>query len=657
MDGFRKFIQSTLGRVFLGIVLVIFVLFGFGTQFQMPGSQGELADVGGERISPAELDDAVESVMARYAEQFDRRTLAKLVDRNAVLESLIRQKVLLLSAREIGLIAHPAVVQESILAMEGFQDETGKYSETVFRQVLQRNGFANPAAFRTRIEDELLGSQLTGALRDSAFATRQDLELVTRMVAQTRDIGWLVLAPAAWMNTVAATDAEVQAHYDNNPAGYMTEEQFALEYVEVRLDDYAEGQSVAEADVRAKYDEFVARSNENAERRAAHILIAIGKDRSEQDAQARADQVIAKLAAGESFAKLAGEFSDDPGSAVAGGDLGYLNRGVLDPALDQALFALKVNEVSAPVRAADGLHLLRLLDIRSIEAPSFEAARADIVAGLKRDQAREEYDRLVDELGTLGYESDNLEGPAKKLGLEVRSTGLFGRQGGPGIAANPKVMEEALSDDVLEDGRNSPVIELAEGQAAVVRIKEHRKAQRRPFAEVAAEVRHSLLREKAGIVARDKAQLARAAIVAGKSLDAVAAEFGMAAQHVPAAQRGSNGIPAEVLQAAFRIKAPADGALASDVVALGESGAQAVFTVGKVVDGNLLAASADDIHARRGELAATLGRFDFTHFIEAATAQADIERFRENDKKGETGSPERPPMKKDMAPADSTLPL
>lgn len=627
MESFRRMIQSTLGRVFLALVLVVFVLFAFGTQFLTPpGAQGEVAIVNEHRILDRDLDQAVERQMARYGGQIDRKTLEQLIKRSDVLDGLIREKALQDAARAAGVVVAPDLVQQAITEIPDFQDKSGKFSPELFQQLVLRNGFASAAAFRQWIEDRILSQQVAGALNDSAFATRQDLELLTRMGEQQRDVSWAVFAPVSFAGAVAVTDADVNARYTANTGGYLSDELFAVEYIEVNLADYAAEQKVDEADIKAKYEEMVAQARENAERRVAHILIETGSTRDEAAARARADEVIAKLAAGESFAKLAAVYSDDLGSKDQGGDLGFISRGVLEAALDGPVFNLAVNNVSPAVKGTDGLHLLKVLEVRSVEVPAFESARATIVSGLAKDKARERYDQIVEELGAVVYESDNLQEPAGKLGLQVRKTGLFGRNGGPGVVANPKVMQEVLSDDVLLDGRNSPVIAPADGQAVVLRLHEHRKPVRKPLAEVADEIRQSLLLEKAAAIASEKAKALEGEVNSGAQFAQAAQLAGVPVQAAAGVKRADQQVPREIVLGAFAAKAPASGGVSTRIVDM-QSGAKAVVVVSNVVDGNLLASPPDRIASDRGQLAGEFGSRDFGRWVEFVVAEADVTRL------------------------------
>lgn len=627
MESFRKLMQSWAGKTFLAVVLFVFVVFAFIPSINMPGSRGEVAEVGGEPISAQQLDAAVERARARFGDQVDPAMLDMLVSRETVLDGLIRQKAMVLQAQGLDLVASPRVLGEAVQQNPMFQDGSGKFSPERYRQVLRENGIPNPAAYLEQVQAQVAMEQLGSALFASAFATRGELEVIARAAGQKRDVAYVILPVSDYLAGIEVSDAEVQARYDANPAGYMTEEQFSFNYVEVDAKRFEQDVEVGEDDVRAAHAARVAQANLNAERRIAHILVAVNDQRDEAAARARAGEVQAKLAAGGDFADLAREYSDDTGSAQKGGELGFIGRGALDGGLEAAVFALGAGGVTpAPVKSPDGFHLARVLEVRGTSVAPLEALRAELVAEVRRNRALEQYHALLDGLTDKVYEADDLAGPAADLGLPVLSTPLFAAGKGEGIAANPKVLQALRSPDVLEDGRNSGVLDLGDGHAVVLHLKEHRKPVRRPLAEVAAGIRADLRFEKAGQVAAQKAETMRAAVQGGQSLDAIAATGSLPVMRVPGATRQASSMPGEVLKAAFRLKPPAAGQSAVGVAKL-DNGGSVLFTVANVVDGNLLGLDPQQLAGQRSELASMAGRSGMAAYIAWAVASHDVKRF------------------------------
>lgn len=625
MESFRNFVRGWAGKTFLAIVIVVFVVFAFAPQFSPPGGSGEVAIVNGHKIGKRELDQAVESAVSRIAGQVDRKVAEQLVKPERVLESLIHQRILLDVATDAGLVAHPELVQESIMSVDAFKGEDGKFSQERFQQVILSNGFAGTVAFRKRVEDSILTEQFTGAIRDSAFSTAQEIELLTRIGNQSRDIAWVTLSPAGFMASVEAAPGELEKQYEENPSSYLTEEKFAIDYLEIKVDDFLPAEPVEEAAIRARYDEMVNLARQNTERRVAHILVA-RNGRTEQEAAARAAEVLDKLAKGESFAALAAGYSDDAGSAPKGGDLGFVARGVFDPALDAAVQALKVGDVSNPVATPDGLHIVKVIEERQPSVPSFADARAELEAGLVRSEASRKFAEVLDELGTLAYESDSLQDPAGKLGLTVQSTALFGRTDAPGIASDPKVMESLRSPEVLEDGRNSAPLKLSDEHVVILRLREHQKPRRLSLEEATAAIRLDVLRKKAAGKAREKALAVKSAIEAGGSMDDVAQGAGITVSRLEQARRRSPGASPEILAAAFTTARPAEGKTGVGSLSLPEGG-EVVFTVSNVTDGNLLGISAEEKKDLLARLGREFGQVEYSRLLEQATKQADVVRL------------------------------
>ena len=109
--------------------------------------------------------------------------------------------------------------------------------------------------------------------------------------------------------------------------------------------------------------------------RAQHILLAFPNQATQTQVDSVAEfaaQLQARAVAGESFEALAGQYSEDTGSAVQGGDIGFFSLGAMVPAFEEAAFSLAVGEISDPVLSSFGLHVIKVTDRKT---PTFEAAR------------------------------------------------------------------------------------------------------------------------------------------------------------------------------------------------------------------------------------------------------------------------------------------
>ncbi len=193
------------------------------------------------------------------------------------------------------------------------------------------------SALKALIDKQLL---LQSAKADRFAFSEQALD------RQTRDFAMRTVKAST--SGIVPTQEEIQAYYDSHKNDFMTPEQVVIEYVELKKDAFMAKAKVDESRLQAAYKSEIANLSE--QRDAAHILIEVNDKQNDEQAKAKIKQIQERLSKGEDFAKLAKEFSQDPGSAANGGDLGFAGRGVYDPAFEEALYALAPHQVSAPVR-------------------------------------------------------------------------------------------------------------------------------------------------------------------------------------------------------------------------------------------------------------------------------------------------------------------
>ena len=135
---------------------------------------------------------------------------------------------------------------------------------------------------------------------------------------------------------------------------------------------------ISESDLKKKYDDAVGKAPAQEEIKASHILV--------EDA-AKAKEIIAKLEAGEDFAKLAAEFSNDPGNKGKGGDLGWFTKVDMVPDFANAVFEMKKGEISkTPIETQFGFHVAKVEDRRNKPKPTFEELKPQIQVEVRREK-------------------------------------------------------------------------------------------------------------------------------------------------------------------------------------------------------------------------------------------------------------------------------
>lgn len=508
--------QGIIAWVIVILIIIPFALWGIN-QYTGDGKEIPVAEVNDASISKDQLQTALQQQRQRLeqmlGQNFRPEMFSEAAMKPAMVDQLVERELMLQGARDAGLRVADSGMAALIRSISAFQVD-GKFSQDAYERALRAQGMS-ASYFESQLRRDLLVEQLRAGLEKSAFATPSELDRYLRLQNQTRDFGYLLFPVGAFAGQVQISDDEVKRFYDEKKANFTQPEMVRIAYVELSADALAASAQVSEEQLRAYYDSHQDEFAEPESRRASHILISVAAGSSpdvEQAAQKKAEDVLKRLQGGESFATVAKQMSEDPGSAKQGGDLGFFERGVMDKAFEEKVFSLKKGELSEPVRSAFGYHIIRLEEVRGGGTKPLEEVRGQIRTKIGEDSF---YD-VAEKLNELTYQHpDTLQNAADELKLPVQHSDYFARSGGRGVAANPKVPQAAFSEDVLEQGNNSDTIEVGPNHLVVLRVEDRRPEAQRPVDEVRGQIVDELRREKARANARAAADKAMEALKAG----------------------------------------------------------------------------------------------------------------------------------------------
>lgn len=168
------------------------------------------------------------------------------------------------------------------------------------------------------------------------------------------------------------------------------------EYLRLQV---TEPSKVSEAEVNAYWKEHRDELLTPLQVRARHILVALTPGgENEADALKRAEEILARIRAGEDFATLASQLSEDLGTKPRGGDLGFITPGRMVPEFDKAVFALKPGEVGGPVKTSFGYHLIKVEGRLDPSPRPYEVAREPIYGKLARQRQRDRHESVMGDL-------------------------------------------------------------------------------------------------------------------------------------------------------------------------------------------------------------------------------------------------------------------
>ncbi len=604
---------------------VVFVFWGVNVSVG-DFSKARGIEVNGAEIGVADVQRAYQDELSRFQAAFgaagvpeDMRTSLQ----TRVLEQAIRSELIRQRTRKLHYAAGPAQILAAIRAIPAFQ-AGGEFSSDAYRAALKSIGM-EPAQFEAEQREIVMARQLDRGLVTSAFVMPAEFDRQVALRNETRELAWVVVPAADFSDSVELDESAIAAYYEANKQAYMTEEQATIDTIELDIDQFAAAAEVTDVDLREYYETNKARYTTPGRRHARHILIAAGTD--DAAAEARAKTAYARARAGEDFAGLARELSDDTGSKESGGDLGFAQRGDFVQAFADAVWEMQAGEVRGPVKTEFGWHVIQLVDVNPEVIRSFEEVRSELEPELRRVRVEKAFGDAQEELDTLAFESaGNLESVAAKLNLPVRRIERFTRGGSAEFGAAPELIEAVFAPDVLA-GREVRSVEIEPGKVVAVAVVSHVGARPRTLEEIRPLIVAAARLEKAQQLAAARAEALAGDLKGGATWEAATQGWQKpepATTHLPRlARRDDLQLPAELKTAAFKAPVPA-GKPTYGTAKLG-TGDTAVWIVTAVRSGSLATLSPEERQREFDQARDRAAMTDATAYIAAMRANADVD--------------------------------
>ncbi|MBX3724701.1 MAG: SurA N-terminal domain-containing protein [Xanthomonadales bacterium] len=589
LQSIRNRATSWFALAILFLALFSLTFFGIGDYFTR-SVDTYVAKVGDEEISANDYRERFQRWRESMRQQFGQGLDASLLDnpamRRQVLDRMIDEAVLRQASERIGLVVPNARLRAEIADIPAFQVD-GRFDEPTYLGLLAGQRMT-ATTFERNLRRDIEARQLPMAVMESALVTDAEVDARLRLSEQTRSFAAVRVNQPEREIDQEVTDEELSSWYDANTAEFMRPETVTVEYLIVDRTALPLAVEPSEQDLRDRYEAERARFGSPEARLVSHVLVrADGPDADAQrDALARAESIAAEARAeGADFAALARRDSTDLGSREQGGDLGWIEQGLTDPAFEEAAFALESGQVSDPVRTEDGFHVIMVREIRAATQRPFEEVREELAAEYLESERERLYNERSGELIDLVYQDPGSLQPASEaLGLATMTAGPFSRQAGEGLFANPRVRDVAFSDEVLLEGNVSDPFEASPGQMVALRVVEHQRSEPRPLAEVADQARARILEARRSDAVRARAEALFAELEAGTPLADVAERAGLDLELAEAAGRNAL-VPEPALVAqVFRLPRPEEGRVVQRLLPLGDGHALVELT--GVVDGD-----------------------------------------------------------------------
>jgi peptidyl-prolyl cis-trans isomerase D len=472
LDKFRKS-SRWLTAIFIFAIGIVFVFF-LGLDGQVPGggsgpgaSDDTVASLDDELIRVSDFRRVREQQQQRMqtalGAQFDPDALASFLD-SQTLQSLVNSLVLAQSAKEVGLVVSAEEVKDLLRNNPNLRDEDGRFDQATFDSNV-RYTYGSQANYLSTMQRDLLQQKMFELLMTQSRVSGEEALRSAQYKAEEVQIAYVALDAGNLPENKRPSDEDVKAYFEAN-----------------------------RKTLQAAYDIESSRFDSPEQVSLRHILFK-ATDGDATANRTRADEALARLQAGEDFAALAEELSDDTSSSENGGDLGAIGRGDVAPAIEAAAFDLPAGTNSEIIEGPDGLHIV-LVDSK-VKASKQVFDEAGLILAAEGASA-EAATKLASDLSTSVAGGQSLEDAARAADLTLERTSFFTRRRDsfvPGLTLpSPEVIATAFtltadapsSSTVFDVGMQKVLIQLLERQepdpstldAAVASARQSLDAQR-----------------------------------------------------------------------------------------------------------------------------------------------------------------------------------
>jgi peptidyl-prolyl cis-trans isomerase D len=515
--------------VIVAFVATSVVYFGSDAVGRRGMGDNAVASVNGEEIPVERFRRTYQSYVEFYRQIYKDRMTSDMAEKlgipQQVINDLVQEALIIQQATREGVTVTDDEVRARIQEIRAFQAD-GRFARERYLQVL-RQVRVDPADFEADQRRDMVRRRMEGLVKDGVKLSPDELQQAYGFRKDRVRAAWASIEIAPLMAGITVADGDLEPYVKSHQAQLTRAERRKIQYVLLSPKAFAE--PVPDAVAEAYYTEHPAEFEKPRRLRAAHVLVRVppvGGSDAENASRAKVEDVIKRARAGEDFAKLAREVSEDTGTAPQGGDLGFVGPGEMVPQFEQAVFALKKGEISpAPVRTPFGYHAIKILEVQEGGRSPYKevavkikdkllAERSDRAAGAKADQIRAPLQAAKD----FGAE-------AKTLGVEARAATLSRGDGLEGIGRDTGLEETVFA---LAPGGVSSPLKTAAGYV-VVKVAEVLPAGVPPLAEIRNDVIEAIKRERAGALALDKAKALAATAAREGDLAAAARKEGLTA--------------------------------------------------------------------------------------------------------------------------------
>lgn len=511
----KKIILSAILLIFCGAMVITLIPGGLGFDLSGQPSSGVIAKIAGQDITTAEVRERAKSLLQQQFPQGGptaNQLLPMFMPRAA--EQLITGKAIVAEAERLGLKATEADVRDEL--------EHGRYSQALFPggkfigqeayELLLSQNNLTVKVFEDGVKDDILQQKLVTLVTGSASVSPAEIRQQFDKTGTKVKFDYAVLSQDEIRKGLHPTDEELKVFYQRNLGTYTNSipEKRKIEYIFLDKSRGLGQLQVRQEDLQSYYNQHQDQYRVPEEVKVSHILIKTppagpdGKtdEKAVGEARQKAEDVLKQLKAGGKFEDLAKKYSDDPGSAKQGGELGWIGRGRTVAEFEKAAFGLAKGQLSDLVKSSYGFHIIRSEDKHDAHVKTLDEVKAEIEPLIRQQKAT----KVMEAEGNALLEqarSQGLEKAAAARGLNVVTTDFVGRNDVlPGIGVTPQFMDAVFTE---RDKAPPDLAQLSQG-AVVFQLLGIKPPATPTFEEIRTRVETEFNNQRSSVLLSQKTQ-------------------------------------------------------------------------------------------------------------------------------------------------------
>ena len=326
---------------------------------------------------------------------------------------IIGQKIIQSAARSNGLEISVDDAKREIIKFDDFKDTDNKFSEAIFEATIRGAGLL-PEEYIDLVQNSLSANNIIDTVNNANIIIDQERIDFIRAMETKRDIKFIKADLNEISDQQDASLIEAEEYYNNNQLVFLSEEKRQFKFIELKQSTLQSDIQINDADILASYEDYVAQSKENIQKRISHIMLEKENFDDVDQAIAILEETKSKILAGElSFDKAVESLSQDDASIDLFGDLGFSSGDAFPEEFELALLEMEVGSISNVIELEDTIHIIKFTELLSDELLSYE----EMTDSLRKELLDLETADRVDEL--LANVEDQILSGASLANLEL----------------------------------------------------------------------------------------------------------------------------------------------------------------------------------------------------------------------------------------------